>query len=167
VEVLLILGSPVVGKKCPYQRRRMAVLERMLQSLRDDHVCEPNERITVCQRLDSRIPVNLRASCQVAIGDYWLVVWNTLMLTDGPSQSACICSSHIRYSLTVGRPIVKPHVLTKKYKNRNENAWEAEAITDVTQWEFEIEMHSCYIWPSRPCMTTGITVLRLMGYKFL
>ena len=38
----------------------------MLQSLIDDHVCEPNEHITVCQRLDSRIPVNLRASCQVA-----------------------------------------------------------------------------------------------------
>jgi len=35
----------------------MAVLGRMLQSLTDDHVCEPNEHITVCQRLDSRIPV--------------------------------------------------------------------------------------------------------------
>jgi len=32
VEVLLILGSPVVGKRCPCQRRRMAVLGRMLQS---------------------------------------------------------------------------------------------------------------------------------------
>jgi len=27
------------------------VLGRMLQSLTDDHVCEPNEHITVCQRL--------------------------------------------------------------------------------------------------------------------
>jgi len=35
-------------------------LGRMLQSLTDDHVCEPNEHITVYQRLDSRIPVNLR-----------------------------------------------------------------------------------------------------------
>jgi len=46
VEVLLILGSPVVGKRCPCQRRRMAVLGRMLQSLTDDHVCEPIEHIT-------------------------------------------------------------------------------------------------------------------------
>jgi len=28
VEVLLILGSPVVGKRCPSQRRRMAVSGR-------------------------------------------------------------------------------------------------------------------------------------------
>ena len=42
MEVLLILGSLVVGKRCPCQRRRMAVLGRMLQSLTDDHVCEPN-----------------------------------------------------------------------------------------------------------------------------
>jgi len=45
VEVLLILGSPVVGKRCPCQRRRMAVLGRMLQSQTDDHVCA---EIKVC-----------------------------------------------------------------------------------------------------------------------
>ena len=56
-----IADIPVVGKRCPCQRRRMAVLGHMLQSLTDDHVCEPNEHITVCQRLESEFTINCQS----------------------------------------------------------------------------------------------------------
>jgi len=77
----------------------------------------------------------------------WADAWQNISLND------------IRHGVYwVTTIYINPHMywLKKTEKNGNENnTWQAKVITELTLWEFEVELHSS---PPMSCMATGHTV---------